>query len=359
MNHNMNNRPDRYAALERRHRVRIVAGLRDAGLSYTAIREQLGIPLRKVEQILGEAAALRAQGFSAAEVAAEIGVPAGSMGRVLPGPRSDQVTERQAQVLGGLSHMHGMQIDVLAEFLNVYESSAYAIAKLLVDNGQVSMAKVQRGRAWVWPRRDVAARYLGWRPSEWQPPLMFANHYRAVAQARIMLVGSDPELWVSERVLRHQAGVRLRSQEMRRGKAVLEVSTGREPRPGRPHVHDGWFLGVVDGIYGWWALEVELTEKDPRHLDTAMQGAFRAAIHAEPQRMTGVLYLCRTTSVMAAVEAARRRIPPELDLPELLFAIGDFDEQWQQFLTERRAVREARKANRHARTVLHISKEAS
>lgn len=90
-----------------------------------------------------------------------------------------------------------------------------------------------------------------------------------------------------------------------------------------------------------------------------MQGAFRAAIHAEPQRMTGVLYLCRTTSVMAAVEAARRRIPPELDLPELLFAIGDFDEQWQQFLTERRAVREARKANRHARTVLHISKEAS
>ncbi|NKY48381.1 hypothetical protein [Nocardia cerradoensis] len=360
MNHNTKTDAADFVALERRYRPQIVAGLRAAGLSYGEIRRTLGIPLRQVEKQLGEAAALRAQGYSVAEVAAELGVPAGSMGRILPGPRQDTATERQAEVLSATSHMHGLQIDVLAEFLSVHESSAYAIARVLVDNGWASLAKVQRGRAWLYPKRDVAARYLGWRPSEWEPPLMFAHHYRAVAQARIMLVGSDPQAWVSERVLRHEAGKRLRAEaEARNRKPVLEFSTGREPMPNRPHVHDGWFCGVIDGTYGWWALEVELTEKDPNHLDSALAGAFRSARDAQPHRLVGVLYLCRTERVIAAVTAAKKRLPRELaDLP-LLFAVGDFDEQWQQHTDKRRAMRAAKSANRHRDNLIRLSKEAS
>lgn len=360
MSHKQND-AERYAVLERRYRVQIVAGLRAAGLDYGQIRRLLGISLRQVETILGEAAALRAQGFGVTEIAAEVGVPVGSMGRVLPGPRTKQVTARQAEVQAALAHMHGMQIDVLAEFLNVYESSAYAIVRPLVENGSLLMAKVQQGRAWVYPTRDTARPYLGWRPSEWEPPLMYAKHYRAVAQARIMLVGSDPELFVSERVLRHRAELKAKTQaEARHSKPVLEFSTGRQPRRGRAHVHDGWFHGVVDGQFGWWALEVELTEKAPVDLDTALQGAFAAAGAAELHRLIGVLYLCRTERVISNVQAAKDRLPRELAQLQLLFAVGDFDAEWKQFTDTRRAMREARKkANRQRRNLIQISKEAS
>ncbi|MBO0853598.1 MAG: hypothetical protein J2P18_07505 [Nocardia sp.] len=358
MNHTTRNNP--FAALERRYRPQIVAGLRAAGLTYSEIRRTLGISLRQVEQHAGEGAALRAQGYSVAEIAAELGVPAGSMGRVLPGPRASELTERHTEVLAAASHMHGMQIDVLAEFLNVYESSAYAIARVLVDNGHASMAKVQRGRAWLVPKRDVAARYLGWRPPEWVPSLMFAQHYRAVAQARVMLVGSDPQLWVSERVLRHEAARRVRVEaEARNRKPVLEFSTSREPVAGRPHIHDGWFCGVVDGLYGWWALEVELTEKDPHHLDSALSGAFRSARDAQPHRLVGLLYLCRTDRVIAAVKAAKKRLPQELSALQLELAIGDFDAEWDQHLATRRRMRDAAKANRLHTNLIRLSKEAS
>ncbi|MBF6065425.1 hypothetical protein IU500_34395 [Nocardia terpenica] len=363
MNHNNQKRqtPD-YAVLERRHRIQIIGGLRDTGLSYSEIRQLLGVALWKIERCLGEAARLRSDGFSNGEIAAELGVAAGSMGRILPGPRTSTVTERQAEVLAGLAHMHGMQIDVLAEFLNVYESSAYAIVKALAGQGLVAVAKVQRGRAWAYPKtRDVAGRYLGWRPGEWEPPLMYANHYRAVAQARVMLVGADPAAWVSERVLHHEARRAARAEaEARHGKPVLEFSTGRQPIEGRPHIHDGWFHGVVDGQFGWWALEVELTPKDPKHLDTAVAGAFRSAGNSSPQRLIGVLYLCRTERVLQAVEAAKQRLPAELATLPLEFAVGDFDEDWAEFLKARRAVRAAKaEANRKRRTVIQLSKEAS
>ncbi|MFE3000728.1 hypothetical protein ACFXG4_37730 [Nocardia sp. NPDC059246] len=359
MNHNENN--TRYAGLERRHRTQIIAGLRDAGLTYTQIRTLLGVSLRQVETVLGEAQALRASGFRAKEIAAELGVPAGSLGRVLPPARRATITERQSEVLRAVSDMRGMQVDVLAQYLNVLESSAYAIVRELIAKGLLcELEKVQRGRAWVFAPPRVEARYLGWRPAEWTPPLMYAEHYRAVAQARIMLVGNDPRAFISERTLRREATTAARIAEKRRGTPVLEFSTGIDPLPGRPHLHDGRFLGVVGGNYGWWALEVELSVKDKTHMDTALQGAIRAARDAHPYTMVGLLYLCRSDAVLNNVEAAAGRLPAELAALPLDLQIQDFDKQWNAFLAARHQLRvAAREAKRERHNIFEISKEAS
>lgn len=350
---------DRFAALERRHRTQIIAGLREHGLTYTQIRKLLNITLRQVETVLGEAETLRAQGFLVREIAAELGVPAGSLGRILPSHRRTTITQRQDEVLAALAHMHGMQVDVLAEFLNVEETSAYAIVRELIAKRLVyPLKQVQRGRAWVYADRNVNARYLPWRPREWTPPLTHANHYRAVAQARIMLVGSDPHLFISERVLRHQATVaaRVAAAEKRRGAPVLEFSSGLEPMRNRPHIHDGRFLGVVRGTHGWWALEVELSEKDATYMDIALQGAIRAANDAGPYTMVGLLYLCRTKAVADNVHAASERLPAELDALPLDLQIQDFDKQWTEFLKRRNEIREA---IRKRRAALDLPQEAS
>jgi hypothetical protein len=345
-----------YAALELRHRSEIIGGLRAAGLSYGDIARQLGIALSKVETCLGEAAVLRAQGLTKAEIAQAIGVPYGSLGRLLPA-RHQRLTARQNQVLAAVSDMHGMQVDVLAWFLDVDLSTAYDLAGVLIGRGYLQeLTTVQPGRAWVYPKRDTAARYLGWRPRDWHPPITLANHYRAVAQARIMLVGADPGRWVSERVVRHRAEITAAAAKSGSRSGQLEFSTGREPSEGRPHVHDGWFHGEVDGRFGWWALEVELTSKDRAHLDLALRGAFRAAGTAAPHRMTGVLYLCRSAQVMDAVNAAHARLPAELTQLPLLFAVGDIDDEWTGWLAGRN---QARAAKRRTRTGVHITKEAS
>ncbi|MET7770180.1 hypothetical protein [Nocardia sp. NPDC005366] len=331
MNHKNGN--PRWASLERRNRVEIAGGLRDAGLTYGQIARQLGISLAQVEKCLGEANALRAQGLTKQEVADEIGVPYGSLGRILHRSRRRGVTARQDAALAALTDMHGMQVDVLALFLSTSLSSAYDLADDLFAAGQVHpLSSVQRGRAWVVPKRDTAARYLGWRPSDWKPKLMYANHFRAVTQARIMLVGSDPEKWVSERTLRRRAEITATESKSRQ----VEFSTGRKPRRDRPHVHDGRFLGAVDGRHGWWALEIELTAKTERaHMDTALAGAVRSALHSEDEPIIGLLYLCRSARVLDTVSAAYKRLPAELRTDRLLWAIGDFDDEWTSFLANR------------------------
>ncbi|WP_280471825.1 hypothetical protein [Nocardia cyriacigeorgica] len=349
MNHNT--KGQRYQSLERRHRVQIIGGLRDQGMGYGEIARTLGITLAQVEKCLGEAAALREQGMTKQEVADEIGVPYGSLRRVLVVTRRG-VTARQSAALAAASDMHGMQVDVLAEFFNISLSSAYDLAKALRERGLIHpLETVQPGRAWLYPKREVAERYLGWRPKEWRPPLMFANHYRAVTQARIMLVGSDPQLWVSERTLRRRAEVA--ATETKSGQ--LMFSTGRSPQAGRPHVHDGRFLGAVDGQHGWWALEVELTRKrEPKKIDLALQGAIRAARDSEEEQIIGLLYLCGSEPVINTVNAAYQRLPRELAELKLLFAIGDFNDEWTKFLTNRRRTRAANRG-----PVLHLSQEAS
>ncbi|GAA5105000.1 hypothetical protein [Nocardia iowensis] len=199
-------RNERYSALELQHRVQIIGGLRDTGLDYGRIARTLGVSLSKVETCLGEAAALRAQGFTKAEIADVIGVPRGSVGRLLSTAGSTTITQRQNQVLAVTSEMRGMQVDLIADFLDVELSTAYDIVRVLVRNGSLyPLTRVQQGKAWAYPKPPIPQRYLGWRPKDWAPSLMYANHDRAVAQARIMLVGSDPQRWISERQLYRRA----------------------------------------------------------------------------------------------------------------------------------------------------------
>ncbi|MEU7633851.1 hypothetical protein AB0C34_28385 [Nocardia sp. NPDC049220] len=363
MNHNTKiaARPDRYAALEFDHRDQIIAGLRATGVTYQEIARALGVRTRQVEQVLGEVTALHARQVSQADIARRVGLPRTTVQDLLRAERVARSTPRKTQALRGLVDMHAMQLDILGWFLGMERNHVYSLAKQLHAEGRIyDLDDVQAGEKWVVPTRVTAARYLGWRPADWHPPLGLAEHYRAVAQARIMLVGADPHLWVSERVLRHRVGGTVPGK----GKpAEVEVSTGRDPRLGRPHVHDGRFLGVVKGRHGWWAAEVELSKKDPEYMDIALRGAIRAARDSAEEAMVGVLYLCRTPAVFKNVTAASERLPDkEFGDLALDLVIRDFDSEWSKFLTRYAAMREAQKQqspNRRRRTLIHLTQEAS
>ncbi|WP_407942422.1 helix-turn-helix domain-containing protein [Nocardia salmonicida] len=226
----------RWAALEVEARDEIIAGLRDSGLTYRDISRVLGVRARRVVAALGEISALHSRGLSLTEISARVGLPRSTV-HVLVGAARPLSTGRKTAVLAAMSQMHGMQVDTLGWFLGMERNHVYALVADLVRANEVhELKQVQPGEKWVVPTRITAARYLGWRPPEWQPPLMFAEHYRAVAQARVMLVGSDPQSWVSERTLRHR--VQGETQPGPR-KSTATVSSGREPKLGRPHIHDG------------------------------------------------------------------------------------------------------------------------
>lgn len=367
MNHNTNKsgvRSDRHPTLEIEYCDQIVAGLRAAGMGYQDIGRTLNIRARRVEATLGEVAALHARQLSQNEIARRVGLPRTTVQDLLRNPKEARSTPRKTLALAGISEMHGMQLDVLGWFLGMERNHVYSLAKQLHKQGLIHELKdVQAGEKWVVPTRVTAARYLGWRPADWHPPLALAEHYRAVAQARVMLVGSDRALWVSERVLRHRIG-KTAGPNGKRTTGEPPVSSGRTPLLGFPHVHDGRFLGVVEGQHGWWALEVELSKKDPEHMDIALKGAIRAARDATEESMVGVLYLCRTPAVIDNVNAASERLPDN-EFGERLaldLVIRDFDRTWEKFLTRYGAMREAAKArssNRRRRTLIHLSQEAS
>ncbi|WP_194819314.1 hypothetical protein [Nocardia sp. XZ_19_385] len=346
----------RYAALERTHRAQIVDGLRTTGMAYREIARALGISLSKVEKCLGEAAELRCQGLTKKEIAAELGIPYGSVGRLLPAAHRRGLSGRQDLLLSVVSDMHGVQVDVLAELMRAELSTIYEFATLLIEQGQLHpLTRVQPGRAWVYPTPRTASRYLGWQAKDWTPPLTHANHYRAVAQARAMLVGSDPQRWVSERRLRHLA---TQAAAMSRQPALF--STGREPRQGRFHIHDGWFLQRVGRELQWWAVEVELTRKMPQAMDIALQGAIRAVRDAAQlgaaDQLVGLLYLCRTATVQDGVWAAVNRLPAEIKAIDIAFKALDFDDEWSTYLSRRDRERATKRLTRNR---LHIAKDAS
>ncbi|MGN2640519.1 hypothetical protein ACTD5D_31440 [Nocardia takedensis] len=361
MNHKTKNPPrwDRWAVVEFEHRDTIVAGLRGAGLSYRDIAQLLGIRARQVESVLGEVAALRERGVSQVEIGRRVGLARTTVQDLLGTRRTPRSTPRKTAALRALSEMHAMQLDVLGWFLGMERNHVYELAKRLQTEGLIKpLEDVLSGAKWVIPTRFTASKYLGYRTADWMPPNGLAEHYRAVAQARIMLVGPAPELFVSERVLRHRVG---KTAGVKSG-AEFEVSTGREPRMGHPHVHDGRFLGVVEGSRGWWALEVELSKKDPEYMDLALRGAIRAARDSVVESMVGVLYLCRGAKVAANVTAASERLPSaEFGRLALDLVIRDFDTEWSRWLREYTARRESAKAasgNRRRRTLAHLSQEA-
>ncbi|WP_459549900.1 hypothetical protein [Nocardia sp. X0981] len=329
-------------------RAEIAAEMRAVGKSYREIARQLGVSARKVEAALGEIAALRAGGHSQSEIGRIVGLPRTTVRDLLRSKSSGQLTARKTAAVAGLADMHGMQIDVLAQFLGMSLNHTYVLVAELQQAKLVHpLTQVQPGAKWVYPTRDTAAQYLGWKPREWTPPLMYANHYRAVAQARIMLVGPDPDRWVSERVLRRRA-------EQVAGRGPVLLSSGLAPAAGRPHVHDARFARRRRrGEFEWWALEVELTRKTVAAMDTALQGAIRALrdSQAEPEPCVGLLYLCRSASVMDGVNAAAERLPAELSALDFEFSVLDFDDRWGEFLADQKATR--------ARKGLHVTKEAS
>ncbi|MFC9433999.1 hypothetical protein [Nocardia sp. NPDC057030] len=368
MNHNSSHtradaRSHRYAGLELEYADQIIAGLRAHGVTYQEIARMLNIRARRVEATLGEIGVLAGRGVSLTEIGVRVGLPRSTVHDIV-GAQQRQSTARKTAVLAAVSDMHGMQRDVLGWFLGMERNHVLSLVKQLHQQGLIhEPAEVQAGEKWVVPTRITAARYLGWRPAEWHPPLGLAEHYRAVAQARVMLVGADRALWVPERVLRHRIGKTAGANGKTKPVEPL-VSSGRTPLLGYPHVHDGRFLGVVEGTYGWWALEVELSKKDPEHMDIALKGAIRAARDATEESMVGVLYLCRTPAVIDNVNAAYERLPDN-EFGEVLaldLLVRDFDKKWAKFLTNYAAMREAAKArssNRRRRTLTHFSREAS
>ncbi|MEV6388536.1 helix-turn-helix domain-containing protein [Nocardia xishanensis] len=282
--------------------------------------------------MLGEATALHETGYTVREIAERIGLPRASAHRLIA-DRSGVLslsTARHTTAVTGLVDMYGMQVDVLAWFLDMDESHTYVLTKQLRKDRlvQPKLQEVQAGAKWVVPTGETAASYLGWRPyTVWKPPVNGCEHYRAVAQARIMLTGSDLTNWVSERRLRHEAEVESRRNRSR------TATLG--------HIHDGRFLGVVDGTYGWWAVEVELTSKSAANMDKALRGAIYAARDAQPEPMIGVLYLFRG-DVHKTIEAAAQRLPAALNELDMHLVLHDFDRDWKRFLTHRKALRDAK-----------------
>ncbi|WP_433624148.1 helix-turn-helix domain-containing protein [Nocardia sp. CA-120079] len=313
-------------------RDRRIRDLRDLGATYQQIARQLHISARKVETVLGEAATLHESGLTVREIAARLGLPRASAHRLITDRSEPSLSARYTVAATALVDMYGMQIDVLGWFLDLPRTTVYTLVKQMRKDRvvQAKLQEVQAGAKWVVPTGETAASYLGWRPyTVWTVPVNHCEHYRAVAQARVMLNGSDLTSWVSERRLRHDAEVEARRSRSR------TTTLG--------HIHDGRFHGVVDGTYGWWAIEVELTSKSPANMDKALRGAIYAARDARPEPMIGILYLYRGRDVESTITAAAKRLPVAFDEVECDLVLRDFDRDWNRFLTHRNALRDAKK----------------
>ncbi|MFC8382453.1 hypothetical protein [Nocardia sp. NPDC057272] len=322
----------------------LIRTMRAGGDSYRDIRDQLGVSARIVEDALGEVAALAAMGRTQGDIADLVDLPRATVQRLLRANRETRPNARHEQTARLIAEMYGLQVDVLAEFLGVDISGAHTLAKQLREDGLMlpKLIQVQPGEKWIVPTRDAASSFLGWTVhTTWRPPLKDAEHYRAVAMARALLVGMEPGAWISERQLRRDAEL---SATRTRGRARYIG-----------HIHDGRFLGVIEGHHGWYAVEVELTAKSATNMDKALQGAINAARHAEPDALAGVLYLCRGDDVVRVVEAANRRLPQ--NYADALVVVGDLDAEWDDFRKTRRRMRAAtRSANPNHRRRRSVQK---
>ncbi|MGV9546749.1 hypothetical protein ACWDSF_36015 [Nocardia beijingensis] len=281
--------------------------------------------------MLGEATALHESGYSSREIAERIGLPRTTVQRLFAEQSGRSLSARSTVAATALVDMYGMQVDVLGWFLDLPRTTVYNLVRQLRKDRlvQSTLVEVQAGAKWVVPTGETAASYLGWRPyTVWKPTNIHCEHYRAVAQARIMLNGSDLTNWISERRLRHQAEIE------RRQSRSHTATVG--------HIHDGRFLDVVDGTYGWWAVEVELTAKSAANMDKALRGAIWAARDAQPEPMTGVLYLYRGREVENTIMAAAERLPAAFDDLDMQLVARDFDREWNRFLTHPKALRAAK-----------------
>lgn len=327
---------DRYKNLTGDERDTLIRKLRELGEGYRDIANRLGLTARQVETALGEISALRSAGHPDAEIGRRAGLPRSTVHR-LRGDSEPRSNARKSTALTLLSQHGGMQLDLLGRFLGMERPHVYVLVRQLRDDRLVRpLEQVQAGEKWVVATPATASRFLGWQVQPWRPSLGRVAHHRAVAQARLMLVGSDLEAWVSERELWHRAQ---RASLQSRSKRTEFVA-------GRAHIHDGLFFGQIKGLHGWWALEVELTRKSPLAMDRALMGAIRAARDSAPEELVGLVYLCRTSRVSDGVHAAAERLPPEIENIDLALAVRDFDDDWGRYLSNR----VAKPAAPHTRT---------
>lgn len=210
----------------------------------------------------------------------------------------------------------GMALDTLIKAAGKGTRRGYSAAKRLKEAGRAHVLRIDYGTCgpwrnsanfdapgaephgplWIYPQPHIARGLLEFDPGEWEPKASTAAHLTALSELRLALTGleTDPEVWTSERILRHR----------------LRAESGQ---PGG-HVHDAWFqdLGDPDKV---WAIEVELSRK--RGAGRLMAAMARAVDAAERHELAGVLYFVRGDSLRQAVEATATRLAHKRGLEQL------------------------------------------
>ncbi|MFD7841368.1 hypothetical protein ACFV4K_00310 [Nocardia sp. NPDC059764] len=194
--------------------------------------------------------------------------------------------------------------------------AAYTMARRLKQSGQVRVTRLDSGAPGSWrhsphfdapgavpqgplviyPDRETAWGYLDFDPGPWTPRPSTAAHMAAVTALRLALVGmeTDPEVWTSERLLRHRF-----------------IRQAGQPNG---HTHDAWFQDFADPDKVW-AVEVELTRKrGAGRLEAAMTAALDTA---DRHDLAGVLYFVRGDGLRRAIEGTAARIANKRAVPRL------------------------------------------
>lgn len=199
-----------------------------------------------------------------------------------------------------LAEMYGAPMDVVAEMLGVSINRAYRIAARWKAANMISAKRARPvpGPTWVFPSKSAAEALLGRSVRHWVPTPKMAAHTKAVLQLRLALTGTELDRWISERMLRSDAGM---------------VQEGQA----RPHIHDGRYYTTAGDL---WAVEVELTAKS---IAAARSSVFQALRVAKAAECVGLRYYCRGEAVKTVIRTAASGLNAD-DLPQL--RLVDLDE---------------------------------
>ncbi|WP_306364377.1 hypothetical protein [Nocardia sp. CC227C] len=183
---------------------------------------------------------------------------------------SFRLNPRDMHVSTIVAEHYGMPIDELAKILQTSTINAYRIAKRWREAGLMAKLPVKPvpGYYWIYCTPKSAEELLGHPVRYWAPTPKMAKHTLTVLRVRLALVGAELGNWISERTLRY------------------EVSAPNIRGHRRPHVHDGRYTTDKGEL---WAVEVELSPKDPAYARDSVQRAYQAA---QAAHCAGLIYYC-------------------------------------------------------------------
>ncbi len=201
---------------------------------------------------------------------------------------ADQRTGRDAAGLTFTGEMYGLQLDQVAELLDLTDRQAGALVTRWADRGLAASAVLGPGPAWVWLTRGGLTA-CGLRYSTAPPALARLAHIRAVTAVRLALeavpaYGDASAHWRSERHLRARLGAHARD-----------------------HLPDGEVHWPDSAPVTWagecWAIEAELTPKTVARTAAIMRElltrtgdygcpAAEARVPGAPPRHARAIYLC-------------------------------------------------------------------